>query len=287
MSRVHWPSAARGGERAGAPLRQRAAISCRWSSSTRPSADGDALDWVARAAAGIVLALARSGGCRVLLPGDRVPTALDDTEGWPALHRRLAALEPGGRAAPRSSDPRRGARRAAAPGRAAERGALPPGVVALLAGVRRHDQPLARRVSWNCSPARRGDRRAGGACSAPDAAVGGCRWRVAASLVVARAVCARAPAWPLLAAWVPLSLLLAGVPRGRAAPARARTTRLRSLGDGLSTIATAGGARLFDDPWALAAGLLALGVTWTAAALLTTPRHAAPAGGAARRASGR
>ena len=93
MSRVHWPSAARGRRLAGAPLRQRPRSAPagrgrhveRGASSTR----------IARDAAGIVLALARTGGCRVLLPGDRVPTTLDDTAGWPALHRRLADARAG------------------------------------------------------------------------------------------------------------------------------------------------------------------------------------------------
>ena len=74
-----------------------------------------------------MLALARSGGCRVLLPGDRVPTTLEDVGGWPAMHRRLATLEPGGRAAP-VSDP---LVVRVADAEVAERGALPPGVVAM------------------------------------------------------------------------------------------------------------------------------------------------------------
>ena len=48
---------------------------------------------------------------------------------------------------------------------------------------------------------------------------------VAACLVVARAIRARAGA-ALLALWMPASLLLAGLPRGRLAPARARRHRL-------------------------------------------------------------
>jgi uncharacterized protein (DUF58 family) len=124
MSRVHWPSAARGRE-----LQERHFVSGR---DQLPlvvvDTSGAAIvDGIARRAAGIVLALARSGGCRVLLPGDRMPTTLEDVTGWPALHRRLATLEPGGRAAP-VSDPL--AMRVAS-AEEPERGALPPGVVAL------------------------------------------------------------------------------------------------------------------------------------------------------------
>jgi uncharacterized protein (DUF58 family) len=124
MSRIHWPSVARG-----SGLQQRHFISGRdqlplvvVDTSTASVVDG-----IARSAAGIVLAFARSGGCRVLLPGDRMPITLEDVSGWPAVHRRLATLEPGGRAAPVSDpwvvrvadvEPR-------------ERGTLPPGVVAM------------------------------------------------------------------------------------------------------------------------------------------------------------
>jgi uncharacterized protein (DUF58 family) len=54
-----------------------------------------ALDWTARTAAGYILALARGGGCRVLLPGDASETSITDVDGeWPAIHRRLATLAP-------------------------------------------------------------------------------------------------------------------------------------------------------------------------------------------------
>lgn len=124
MSRIHWPSAARGGG-----IQERHFVSGR---DQLPlvvvdTSSAVTVDQIARDAAGIVLALARTGGCRVLLPGDRVATTLDDTAGWPALHRRLAALEPGGRAAP-VDDPV--VVRVADAGEA-ERGELPPGVVAL------------------------------------------------------------------------------------------------------------------------------------------------------------
>jgi hypothetical protein len=91
---------------------------------------------------------------------------------------------------------------------------------------------------------------------------------VAACLVAARAIPVRAGA-ALAALWVPAALIVAGlgpgVLRPRAIPATGADVR-----EGLSTIATAHGARLLDDPWALAAALLALGVTWSIAALLST-----------------
>jgi uncharacterized protein (DUF58 family) len=54
-----------------------------------------ALDWTARTAAGYILALARAGGCRVLLPGDLSETSITDLDAeWRAIHRRLATLAP-------------------------------------------------------------------------------------------------------------------------------------------------------------------------------------------------
>ena len=124
MSRIHWPSAARGGG-----LQERHFVSGR---DQLPlvvvdTSSAKVVDGIARSAAGIVLALARSGGCRVLLPGDRRADTLEDVSGWPAVHRRLATLEPGGRAAP-VSDP---LVVRVADAEAGERGALPPGVVAM------------------------------------------------------------------------------------------------------------------------------------------------------------
>jgi uncharacterized protein (DUF58 family) len=124
MSRIHWPSAARG-----RGLQERHFVSGR---DQLPlvvvdTEGAQVVDAIARSAAGIVLALARTGGCRVLLPGDRVPITLEDVSGWPAVHRRLATLEPGGRTAP-VSDPLVVRVAAVEP---QERAALPPGVVPL------------------------------------------------------------------------------------------------------------------------------------------------------------
>jgi uncharacterized protein (DUF58 family) len=93
LTRVHWPSFARGG---GLQVRHLA-----------PPADGlplvvvdtvgaaslAALHWAARIAAGSVLTLARSGGCRVLLPGDPSATSVVGSgDAWRTMHRRLATL---------------------------------------------------------------------------------------------------------------------------------------------------------------------------------------------------
>jgi hypothetical protein len=74
-------------------------------------------------------AYATSAGCRVLLPGDRLPSYVSaDLRGWRQLHRRLALLEPGARpSVPGIDDARRVVsirardhRRATAPLRAAD-----------------------------------------------------------------------------------------------------------------------------------------------------------------------
>ncbi|HZC98784.1 MAG TPA: DUF58 domain-containing protein [Actinomycetes bacterium] len=87
IGRIHWPALARG-----AGLQQRRLAPPR---SGRPlvavdtagASDPRAVDWVARAAAGIILRLAQSGGCRVLLPGDQAATTITDTAaGWRGVH---------------------------------------------------------------------------------------------------------------------------------------------------------------------------------------------------------
>ncbi|MGZ4224619.1 MAG: DUF58 domain-containing protein [Solirubrobacteraceae bacterium] len=95
-SRIHWAALARG-----AGLLER-----------RLRADGDArplvvldarnagppehLDAAVRAAASLTLELARQGGCRLLLPGERRAIGVEpDLAGWPGLHARLALVEGG------------------------------------------------------------------------------------------------------------------------------------------------------------------------------------------------
>jgi uncharacterized protein (DUF58 family) len=93
VSRIHWASLARGGD-----LHER-----RFASppsglplvivDTVGAEDPAEVDWVARAAAGCVLRLARSGGCKVLLPGDKAVTEVTDEGTRHAVHRRLAGLD--------------------------------------------------------------------------------------------------------------------------------------------------------------------------------------------------
>jgi hypothetical protein len=97
------------------------------------------------------------------------------------------------------------------------------------------------------------------------------------ALVVARVVRPLA-AFAVLLLWVPLAPLLAGLPLHALRPAGWDDT-LNSLVDGLATVATASGGRLFGEPWALAAGLLVLGVCWMVGALLTTRGTLLPVAG--------
>jgi uncharacterized protein (DUF58 family) len=93
VSRIHWPTLAKGAE---LQVRHLAAPPTRLplvAVDATGAPTGEALDWVARTAAGQILALARRGGCRVLLPGDVSPVSVVGLGGaWRAVHRRLATL---------------------------------------------------------------------------------------------------------------------------------------------------------------------------------------------------
>lgn len=95
-ARIFWPAVARG-----ADPQERFLVAA---SESRPvvvldprgAADDEALDAAVRAAASLARALARAGGCSVLLPGDRRPVELGDSlVGWPHMHARLALLGAG------------------------------------------------------------------------------------------------------------------------------------------------------------------------------------------------
>jgi uncharacterized protein (DUF58 family) len=96
IGRVHWPALARG-----AGLQQRRLVPPPGGLplvvvDTADTSDPRAVDWAARTAAGAILRLAGTGGCRVLLPGDQVATTVtDQTAAWHGAHRRLALLQPG------------------------------------------------------------------------------------------------------------------------------------------------------------------------------------------------
>jgi uncharacterized protein (DUF58 family) len=96
-SRIHWAALARGAGllerrlRADADTRPVVVLDARC-----PSADSLALDAAIRAAASLTFHLARTGGCGLLLPGDRRPHEIDsDLRAWPDAHTRLAVLEGG------------------------------------------------------------------------------------------------------------------------------------------------------------------------------------------------
>lgn len=103
-ARIHWPALARG---AGL-LERRLAPDC----DTRPLIVLDArtahpaeahVDAAVRAAASLARELARSGGCALLLPGERRAVAIGPgLAAWPAAHVRLALVE-GGPGAPAPS----------------------------------------------------------------------------------------------------------------------------------------------------------------------------------------
>jgi uncharacterized protein (DUF58 family) len=93
VNRIHWPSVARGGE-----WQERRVLSAPRGLplvvvDLSGAASEEAVDWTLRAAAGQIQGMARAGGCRVLLPGERLPIAVENVaEGWPPVHRRLAGL---------------------------------------------------------------------------------------------------------------------------------------------------------------------------------------------------
>jgi uncharacterized protein (DUF58 family) len=97
ISRVHWPALARG---AGLQQRRLAAPAGGLPLvvvDTADTGDPGAVDWAARTAAGVILRLAGTGGCRVQLPGDQAATTVTDlTAAWHGVHRRLALLPPAG-----------------------------------------------------------------------------------------------------------------------------------------------------------------------------------------------
>jgi uncharacterized protein (DUF58 family) len=97
-SRIYWPAVARG-----AGLHERR---LRAEGETRPLVVLDtrvagpdceaAADAAVRAAASLTLALARAGGCDLLLPGERRPLSVEPgASAWAPIHRRLALVEAG------------------------------------------------------------------------------------------------------------------------------------------------------------------------------------------------
>jgi uncharacterized protein (DUF58 family) len=97
-ARIYWPAVARGAE----PMERKLA----GEGDGRPlivldprgAATPEDLDAAVRAAASLTVHLARTGGCSLLLPGDKRPTSVDSTlSSWPHLHARLAVVPDEGR----------------------------------------------------------------------------------------------------------------------------------------------------------------------------------------------
>ncbi len=96
-SRIHWAALARGAGllerrlRADADTRPLVVLDARCADPAAPE-----LDSAVRAAASLTFHLARTGGCGLLITGDRRPHEIDsDLRTWPAAHVRLAVVEGG------------------------------------------------------------------------------------------------------------------------------------------------------------------------------------------------
>src|SRR5439155_569149 len=94
-SRIHWAALARGAGLLERRLRPEGEGRPLVVLDASGPAEADDLDAAVRAAASLGHALARAGGCSILLPGDRRATPLEaDGRGWPATHARLALVAP-------------------------------------------------------------------------------------------------------------------------------------------------------------------------------------------------
>ena len=95
-SRIHWATLARG---AGLMERRLSPDGDGWPLVVldgRGAAAGAVLDTAVRSAASLVVALARHGGVRLSLPGERRALAVGPgLAAWPAVHARLALLDAG------------------------------------------------------------------------------------------------------------------------------------------------------------------------------------------------
>jgi uncharacterized protein (DUF58 family) len=92
-SRIFWPAVARGADAQERYLRADADTRPLVVLDPRGAQGEEQLDAAVRAATSLAHALARAGGCGVLLPGDRRPFELGDTlAGWAQVHARLALV---------------------------------------------------------------------------------------------------------------------------------------------------------------------------------------------------
>ncbi len=108
-SRIFWPAVARGADAQERYLRADGASQPLVVLDPRGAATEADLDAAVRAAASLVHMLASSGGCGVLLPGDRRPVELTSTlHAWQQIHARLALIGPSGAVSLHSVAQRRG-----------------------------------------------------------------------------------------------------------------------------------------------------------------------------------
>lgn len=146
-ARIHWPAVARGAGLVERRMRPDGDARPLVVLDPRGAASTEDLDAAVRATASLALALARAGGCALLLPGERRATALDgDLGAWPAAHARLALVEDSPTSGPPPvGDARRGALFLVA---AAGRSELPPAMQAAARGARMLvvPRPIAGRV---------------------------------------------------------------------------------------------------------------------------------------------
>ncbi len=95
VDRIHWLTTARTGTLMERRLRPESDARPLVVLDGRDCAGADAFDAAVRATASISLALARAGGCALLLAPERRPHRLDRTlTSWPGIHQRLALIEP-------------------------------------------------------------------------------------------------------------------------------------------------------------------------------------------------
>jgi uncharacterized protein (DUF58 family) len=95
VGRIHWLTTARTGTLMERRLRPESDARPLVVLDGRDCAGADAFDAAVRATASISLALARAGGCTLLLPPERRPRRLDGAlASWARIHARLALIEP-------------------------------------------------------------------------------------------------------------------------------------------------------------------------------------------------
>ncbi len=95
-SRIHWPALARGAGLLERRLRVEGDMLPLVVLDARGTGPEEHLDAAVRASASLTFELARTGGCKLLLPGSRRALAVEsDLASWPVAHARLALVEGG------------------------------------------------------------------------------------------------------------------------------------------------------------------------------------------------